>query len=130
MGDAFNAARLLSLKRKLEAAEKSGKTEKAELLRAWILDFEAVDEGVAADVVAETIDPQDPQEGPSVEPEPEQADPWAGVDITPAARLKADDLGVTPDDLKDHSPSGKAGFLVSDVTRIARGNSEGDTDGN
>jgi pyruvate/2-oxoglutarate dehydrogenase complex dihydrolipoamide acyltransferase (E2) component len=75
-------------------------------------------------VVVVVVDPMDPRGG-------QQSEAPAGVVLTPAARHRADELGLTDDDFSGEQPSGKAGeFLVSDVQRIAEAKAHTEEDDN
>lgn len=118
---------LAGLRRKLETYKSAGMDDRATRTAAMIALYEA-----ELYPAPEPAEPEAEAEAEQ-EPEAEEADPWAGVNLTPAARAHADEMGLRPDDFKDHAPSGKGGdFLTSDVARIAaaRGNSqERGTDG-
>lgn len=103
---------LLGLRRKLQAYKSAGLKEKAQRTAAMIALYEAE--------LTPPAEPAEPEATPVVQVEhPEEQAP-AGVPMTPAAQALADELGVTDADLRDHTPSGKAGeFLVGDVKRIA-----------
>lgn len=61
--------------------------------------------------------------------EPGEADPWEGVHITAAARARAEELEMTPEDFKRRRATGKGGFVVGDVERIHAAIDKEDTDG-
>lgn len=118
---------LLALRRNRETAEKAGMTERVARLDERISILEAE---LAEPVVVQTEGAAPVEAEKQETPEPEavaEVDAWAGVEMTPAARNRAEELGLSPEDFEGEQPSGKAGFLVSDVERIA--NEEEDEDG-
>jgi hypothetical protein len=44
---------------------------------------------------------------------------WDAVSISPAARVRAEEFGLSAEDFKRQRASGKSGFVVADVDRIA-----------
>jgi hypothetical protein len=61
--------------------------------------------------------------------EGEAEDAWESVTISPAARARADELGLTAEDFKRRRASGKSGFVVADVDRIAEALGKGEAEG-
>lgn len=61
------------------------------------------------------------------EPESEADDEPAELEMTAAARRKANELGLTDSDFAGQQPSGQTGYTVNDVERIAAARYEADT---
>jgi len=85
---------IAALRRKREAYERAGQTDRVERIDARLA-------GLRTDAGAL------------------EGDSGLGVDLTPAAQAKAEELGLTAEDFKRRRPSGKTGFTVGDVERIA-----------
>ena len=110
----MNPMVLLALRRKLAMYERAGMSYMAERTRTQIALCEAAPEPDSSE-----------QDGTIEQPVEIETLAPAGVELTPAARERAEELGLTLDDFVGHEPSGKGGqFLLGDVERIASSSSE------
>lgn len=93
----MNELVIAALRRKREMYERMGFTDRVESIDARLAEADRSTYVVATDR-------QEEESGPS---------------MTPAAQQKAEELGLTAEDFKRRRPSGKTGFTVDDVERIA-----------
>lgn len=104
----MNPMVIAALRRKRETYERAGLTDRVERIDARLTEADRSTYALATDRQGE-----------------------ANVSMTPAAQQRADELGLTAEDFKRRRPSGKTGFTVGDVERIAeaRGGETSDEEG-